>query len=129
MSRRVKRWRWSGDRLGKSTTMSLLHRVFDPQFGRITIDGTDIRDMTLAGLRRNIGVVFQEPMLFARSIEENVKIGKLDASRPKSNSALDRRRPTNSSPARARGSVRSSANAAARSPAANASGSPSPARC
>ena len=74
---------------GKSTTMSLLHRVFDPQFGRITIDGTDIRDMTLAGLRRNIGVVFQEPMLFARSIEENVKIGKLDASPAELEQALD----------------------------------------
>ncbi|HEY0146377.1 MAG: glucan ABC transporter ATP-binding protein/ permease [Methylovirgula sp.] len=65
---------------GKSTTLSLLHRVFDPQSGTISIDGIDIRDMTLAGLRRNIGVVFQEPMLFARSIEENVKIGNLDAS-------------------------------------------------
>lgn len=74
---------------GKSTTMSLLHRVFDPQSGRITIDGTDIRDMTLAGLRRNIGVVFQEPMLFARSIEENVKIGKLDASAAEVEQALD----------------------------------------
>ena len=57
---------------GKSTTLSLLHRVFDPQSGAISIDGIDIRDMTLAGLRRNIGVVFQEPMLFARSIEENL---------------------------------------------------------
>lgn len=64
---------------GKSTTLSLLHRVFDPQAGRITIDGIDIREMTLAGLRRNIGVVFQEPMLFARSIEENLRIGKPDA--------------------------------------------------
>lgn len=64
---------------GKTTTLSLLHRVFDPQAGRITIDGVDIRDMTLAGLRRNIGVVFQEPMLFARSIEENLRIGKPDA--------------------------------------------------
>ncbi len=64
---------------GKSTTLGLLHRVFDPDKGRVTIDGIDIRDMTLAGLRRNIGVVFQEPMLFARSIEENLKIGKPDA--------------------------------------------------
>jgi ATP-binding cassette, subfamily B, beta-glucan exporter len=64
---------------GKSTTLSLLHRVFDPTAGRITIDGQDIRDITLASLRRNIGVVFQEPMLFARSIEENLRIGKPDA--------------------------------------------------
>ena len=64
---------------GKSTTLGLLHRVFDPAEGRVTIDGVDIRDMTLLSLRRNIGVVFQEPMLFARSIEENLRIGKPDA--------------------------------------------------
>ena len=64
---------------GKSTTLSLLHRVFDPTRGRITIDGFDLRELTLAGLRRNIGVVFQEPMLFARSIEENLRVGAPDA--------------------------------------------------
>ena len=64
---------------GKSTTLGLLHRVYDPSEGRITIDGCDIRDMTLQALRRNIGVVFQEPMLFARSIEENLRVGKSDA--------------------------------------------------
>ncbi len=64
---------------GKSTTLALLHRAFDPAAGRITIDGIDIRDMPLQALRRNIGVVFQEPMLFARSIEENLRIGKPDA--------------------------------------------------
>ncbi len=64
---------------GKSTTLSLLHRVYDPSRGRITIDGIDIRAMPLDALRRNIGVVFQEPMLFARSIAENLCIGKPDA--------------------------------------------------
>jgi ATP-binding cassette subfamily B protein len=64
---------------GKSTTLNLLHRVFDPDAGAVLIDGIDIRDMTLSGLRRNIGVVFQEPMLLARSIEENLRIGNLDA--------------------------------------------------
>jgi glucan exporter ATP-binding protein len=64
---------------GKSTTLSLLHRVFDPAQGRVTIDGVDIRDYTLVSLRRNIGVVFQEPMLFARTIDENMRIGKPDA--------------------------------------------------
>ncbi len=64
---------------GKSTTLGLLHRVFDPDHGRIAIDGVDLRDMTLVALRRNIGVVFQEPMLFARSIEENLRVGKADA--------------------------------------------------
>jgi len=64
---------------GKSTTLGLLHRAFDPQSGRIRIDGDDIRDLTLASLRRNIGVVFQEPMLFARTIRENLQVGRPDA--------------------------------------------------
>ena len=65
---------------GKSTTLGLLHRAFDPQAGRITVDGVDIRDVTVASLRRNIGVVFQEPMLFARTIRENLLVGNPDAS-------------------------------------------------
>lgn len=77
---------------GKSTTLGLLHRVFDPARGRITIDGTDLRDLTLAGLRRNIGVVFQEPMLFARSIEENLRVGAPEASAAEVESALRRAR-------------------------------------
>ena len=75
---------------GKSTTLSLLHRVFDPLHGAITIDGIDIRDMTLVSLRANIGVVFQEPMLFARSIEENLRVGKPDASEEDVRLALER---------------------------------------
>jgi len=64
---------------GKSTTLGLLHRVFDPDEGAVKIDGHDIREFTLVSLRRNIGVVFQEPMLFARTIEENLRIGNPDA--------------------------------------------------
>jgi glucan exporter ATP-binding protein len=64
---------------GKSTTLALLHRAFDPQSGVITVDGMDIRDLTLTGLRRNIGVVFQETLLFNRSIAENLRVGKPDA--------------------------------------------------
>ncbi len=64
---------------GKSTTLGLLHRAFDPQAGRISIDGVDIREVTVASLRRNIGVVFQEPMLFARTIRENLLVGNPDA--------------------------------------------------
>jgi ATP-binding cassette, subfamily B, beta-glucan exporter len=75
---------------GKSTTLNLLHRVFDPQQGKIKIDGMDIRDMTLSGLRRNIGVVFQEPMLFARSIEENLRIGDPEAKPEDLAKALER---------------------------------------
>ena len=65
---------------GKSTTLGLLHRVFDPRAGRITIDGIDIRAMPLARLRQSIGVVFQESMLFARTIEDNLRVGRADAS-------------------------------------------------
>jgi ATP-binding cassette subfamily B protein len=64
---------------GKSTALALLHRTFDPRAGRISVDGTDIRGLTLTGLRRNIGVVFQETMLFNRSIAENLRVGKPDA--------------------------------------------------
>ena len=64
---------------GKSTALALLHRAFDPQSGAIKIDGKDIRDIKLAGLRRNIGVVFQETLLFNRSIAENLRVGKPDA--------------------------------------------------
>jgi ATP-binding cassette, subfamily B, beta-glucan exporter len=64
---------------GKSTALALLHRSFDPQAGLITVDGKDIRALTLTGLRRNIGVVFQETLLFNRSIAENLRVGKPDA--------------------------------------------------
>ena len=75
---------------GKSTTLSLLHRVFDPLHGAVKVDGIDIRDMTLVSLRRNIGVVFQEPMLFARSIEENLRVGKPEATEEEIQIALER---------------------------------------
>ncbi len=64
---------------GKSTSMALLHRMWDPQSGAIRIDGIDIRDVTLASLRRNIGVVFQDNTLFYRSIADNLRVGKQDA--------------------------------------------------
>ncbi|KQK28175.1 cyclic beta-1,2-glucan ABC transporter [Bosea thiooxidans] len=75
---------------GKSTTLGLLHRAFDPQSGRITVDGSDIREISLLSLRRNIGVVFQEPMLFARSIRENLLVGKPDATDAEMMQALER---------------------------------------
>jgi len=65
---------------GKSTALSLLYRAFDPESGFITIDGIDIRQFQLTALRRNIGVVFQEPLLFNRSIADNIRIGSPDAS-------------------------------------------------
>ncbi len=64
---------------GKSTAIALLHRAFDPQSGIIKIDGMDIRGLKLTALRRNIGVVFQEALLFNRSIADNLRVGKPDA--------------------------------------------------
>ena len=64
---------------GKSTALALLHRAFDPQSGAILVDGINVKDMKIAALRRNIGVVFQEGLLFNRSIADNLRIGKPDA--------------------------------------------------
>jgi ATP-binding cassette subfamily B protein len=64
---------------GKSTALALLHRAFDPQSGKVLVDGIDVRDLKLAGLRRNIGVVFQEALLLNRSIADNLRVGKPDA--------------------------------------------------
>ncbi len=75
---------------GKTTALSLLHRAWDPQKGTVRIDGHDIRDVKLESLRRNIGVVFQEALLFNRSIEENLKVGKPDATPQEIEDALKR---------------------------------------
>ena len=75
---------------GKSTALALLHRAFDPQSGIVRIDGMDVRALTLAGLRRNIGVVFQEVLLFNRSIAENLRVGKPDASDDELRAACER---------------------------------------
>ena len=64
---------------GKSTAMALLQRLWDPTSGRITIDGQDLRDITLDSLRSNIGVVFQESLLFNRSIRDNLLVGRPEA--------------------------------------------------
>jgi ABC-type multidrug transport system fused ATPase/permease subunit len=65
---------------GKSTLMSLLIRFYDPKEGRISFDGIDIRDVTLASLRSQISVVLQDPLLFSGSIAENIRYGNLEAS-------------------------------------------------
>ena len=64
---------------GKSTALSLLHRMWDAQSGVIRVDGIDTRDIRLESLRRNIGVVFQDSTMFYRSIADNLRIGKPDA--------------------------------------------------
>ena len=64
---------------GKTTTLALLQRLRAPDDGRITIDGHDIADVTLSSLRGSIAVVFQDAGLFNRSVAENIRIGKPDA--------------------------------------------------
>uniref|UniRef100_A0A8C1Q8V2 ABC-type xenobiotic transporter n=1 Tax=Cyprinus carpio TaxID=7962 RepID=A0A8C1Q8V2_CYPCA len=63
---------------GKSTTIQLLQRFYDPQEGTVTIDGHDIRSLNVRGLRELIGVVSQEPVLFATTIAENIRYGRQD---------------------------------------------------
>ena len=65
---------------GKSTIVNLMPRFYDATSGRITIDGTDIRDVTLASLRRNIGIVQQDVFLFSATIRDNIAYGAVDAS-------------------------------------------------
>jgi ATP-binding cassette, subfamily B, bacterial len=65
---------------GKTTLISLLPRFYDPQVGRILLDGIDIKDLTLQSLRDQISIVLQEPLLFSGTIAENIRYGRLDAS-------------------------------------------------
>lgn len=75
---------------GKSTALALLHRAFDPQSGTIMVDGMDLRALDLSALRRNIGVVFQEALLLNRSIAENLRVAKPDATDDEMRDALAR---------------------------------------
>lgn len=65
---------------GKSTNLNLIMRFYDPQAGRLTFDGIDLRDARLDSLYGQIGVVFQESFLFNASIRENIQLGKSGAS-------------------------------------------------
>ncbi len=65
---------------GKTTMVNLLLRLYDPTSGRITVDGQDLRSVTLESLRRQIGLVTQDPFLFHDSIRVNVAFGRPEAS-------------------------------------------------
>ncbi len=60
---------------GKTTIATLLARLYDPTAGRITLDGTDVRDLSVESLRRQIGFAFEEPTLFSASVKENLLMG------------------------------------------------------
>jgi ATP-binding cassette subfamily B protein len=64
---------------GKTTIINLLPRFYDPTEGRVTIDGHDLRQVTLSSLRRQIGIVLQETTLFTGSIRDNIAFGKPEA--------------------------------------------------
>ncbi|MEE8422809.1 MAG: ABC transporter ATP-binding protein [Dehalococcoidia bacterium] len=63
---------------GKTTMVNLLSRVFDPNEGRVTVDGVDVRELSLQQLRDAIGVVPQEAFLFSESLHENISFGRID---------------------------------------------------
>ena len=64
---------------GKTTLASLVPRFYDVQTGRVTVDGADVRDVTLTSLRREIGVIAQDPFLFSASVRENIAFGRPEA--------------------------------------------------
>ena len=74
---------------GKSTLASLPARLYDVTSGRITLDGQDIRDITLDSLRRQVAMAFEDPVLFSMSVRENLILGRPDASDDDIRAALD----------------------------------------
>jgi ATP-binding cassette subfamily B protein len=75
---------------GKSTMAKLVTRFYDPTSGRVTIDGHDLRDVTMHSLRSQLGVVPQEPFLFAGTIGENISFARPDASEAEVAEAVER---------------------------------------
>src|SRR5262249_22087696 len=73
---------------GKSTLAKLLARFFDPQSGRILLDGVDVRTLTVSGLRRAVCIVEQEPFLFSGPLLDNLRYGTWDASRRRVEAAV-----------------------------------------
>ncbi len=74
---------------GKSTLVKLLSRFHDPTRGRVTIDGYDLRRVSQASLRRQMGIVLQDPFLFNGTVHENIRFGRLDASDAEIESAAE----------------------------------------
>ena len=74
---------------GKSTIIALLNRFYDVQQGSILIDGIDVRDHDLSGLRKSIGIVLQDVFLFSGSVSENIRLGNPDITDPQVEEAAD----------------------------------------
>ena len=75
---------------GKSALVALIPRLYDPQQGRVLVDGRDVKEYDLACLRRQVGVVFQEPFLFSGTISENIAYGKPEATQAEIEDAAKR---------------------------------------
>ena len=114
---------------GKSTLASLLPRFMDPTAGRVTVDGTDLRDVTLASLRAQIGLVTQDVVLFDETVRRNVAYGMPDVSDARLREALRPRTRSASSTLSPRDSTRAWARAAPACRAASGRGSRSRAPC
>lgn len=63
----------------ESTIIQLIQRFYDPDHGQILLDGKDLKSLNVAWLRSHIGIVSQEPVLFTGTVEENIRMGKSDA--------------------------------------------------
>ncbi|CAA7026287.1 unnamed protein product [Microthlaspi erraticum] len=74
---------------GKSTVINLIERFYDPESGTVLIDGTDLKKLQLRWIRSKIGLVNQEPILFATTIRENISYGKEDATEQEIRAAVD----------------------------------------
>ena len=114
---------------GKSTLMRLLPRFIEPVDGDVTIDGQDVSAVTLSSLRAQIGIVFEDTLLFSDSIASNIAFGRPDATRGGDRPRRGRsRRRTSSSRSSPRATTPSSASTATRSRAGSVSASRSRAR-
>ena len=90
-SPRARRWPSSGPTgAGKSTLAKLVTRFYDPTVGRVLIDGHDLRDVTMHSLRSQLGVVPQEPFLFAGTIGDNIAFARPDATDEEIHEAVDK---------------------------------------
>ena len=74
---------------GKSTVISLLERFYDPDSGQVLIDGVDLKTLKLKWIREKIGLVSQEPVLFATTIRENIAYGKENATEDEIKTAIE----------------------------------------
>ena len=74
---------------GKTTIANLIPRFFDPQEGRVALDGQDVRDLTLESVRRSLAMVIQETFLFGTTVRENIRYGKLDATQAEIEAAAE----------------------------------------